>query len=93
MVGLKITEDVYFKDIRSQTTCGHKIKSLTPFFLIIGPGAIDQSVMAETGKTFLLYKLIGSGISFSNSKLIIISEMKIITTESNVTGHPVASSS
>lgn len=93
MVGLKITEDVYFKDIRSQTTCGHKIKSLTSFFLIIGPGAIDQSVMAETGKTFLLYKLIGSGISFSNSKLIIISEMKIITTESNVTGHPVASSS
>lgn len=93
MVGLKITEDVYFKDIRSQTTCGHKIKSLTSFFLIIGPGAIDQSVMAETGKTFLLYKLIGSGISFSNSKLIILSEMKIITTESNVTGHPVASSS
>lgn len=94
MVGLKITEDVYFKDIRSQTTCGHKIKSLTSFFLIIGPGAIDQSVMAETGKTFLLYKeMIGSGISFSNSKLIIISEMKIITTESNVTGHPVASSS
>lgn len=93
MVGLKITEDVYFKDIRSQTTCGHKIKSLTSFFLIIGPGAIDQSVMAETGKTFLLYKLIGSGISFSNSKLIIISEMKIITTESNVTGHPVTSSS
>lgn len=93
MVGLKITENVYFKDIRSQTTCGHKIKSLTSFFLIIGPGAIDQSVMAETGKTFLLYKLIGSGISFSNSKLIIISEMKIITTESNVTGHPVASSS
>lgn len=93
MVGLKITEDVYFKDIRSQTTCGHKIKSLTSFFLIIGPGAIDQSVMAETGKTFLLYKLIGSGISFSNRKLIIISEMKTITTESNVTGHPVASSS
>ena len=91
MVGLEITEDVYFKDIRSQTTCDHKIKSLTSFFLIICPGAIDLSVMAETGKTFLLYKLIGAGISFSNEKLIVIFEVQIITTESNVTGRPVAS--
>lgn len=52
MVGLEITEDVYLKDIRSQTTCGPKIKSFTTFFLIIGPGAIVSQSWLKRAKPF-----------------------------------------
>lgn len=52
MVRLEFTEDVDLKDIRSQTTCGPKIKSLATSFLIIGPGAIVSQSWPKRAKPF-----------------------------------------